>query len=176
MQYLSTLTFREAVWLFPLATLAHFLEEGRRFPSWAREHISPRYTRSHWTRVHSIGLAYAAAFSALVSAVPSRSLVFLYIAVCLAPSVFNTLFHVGATAFYRSYSPGLITALVVYPPLFLCLGELSFREGLLTPLNGLIAAVLAGGVHTLDIATSVFFVTIPRGRRTEGYPSAGGSG
>lgn len=68
------------------------------------------------------------------------------------------MFHVGATAFYGAFCPGLITALVLYPPLFSHLGQLAYREGLLTNALGLAAFLIAVVVHTLDVATSVFGV------------------
>lgn len=103
-------------------------------------------------------MAYAVAFSALVSFSPNRVIVFLFFAFCLSESELNTLFHVGATAFYGAFCPGLITALVLYPPLLSHLGQLAYREGLLTNALGLAAFLIAVVVHTLDVATSVFGV------------------
>jgi hypothetical protein len=37
----------EMVWLAPIATACHFLEEWPRFAAWARAHISSRYTNEH---------------------------------------------------------------------------------------------------------------------------------
>ena len=54
---LSSLTPREAVWLFPVAIAIHFSEEAPRFAKWARMHISPLYTDAHWRKIHGIGLA-----------------------------------------------------------------------------------------------------------------------
>jgi hypothetical protein len=67
---------------------------------------------------------------------------------------------VGATAFSGVYCPGLITALVLYPPLFWCLSQIAYREGLLTNALGKVAFLIAVVVHTVDVATSVFAVKL----------------
>jgi hypothetical protein len=40
-QFLAGLSFREAVWLFPLAFTLHVLEEIRQFTPWANRYASP---------------------------------------------------------------------------------------------------------------------------------------
>jgi uncharacterized protein with HXXEE motif len=40
-------------------------------------------------------------------------------------------FHVGASVFTRSYCPGMITAVVIYLPLFALITDLAHKEGLL---------------------------------------------
>ena len=144
------------MWLFPVATALHFLEEAPHFPDWARKHALPCYTRQRWRRIHGLGMVFAIAFCALTSIFPNRYVVFLYFALCLSESVLNGLFHVGATALSGVYCPGLITALVLYPPLFWYLSQIDHREGLLTNTLGLAAFLIAVLVHTVDVATSVY--------------------
>ena len=159
-------SFRDAVWLFPLATALHFLEEAPGFTRWASRYASPRFTFAHWARVHALGLAYALVCTALVWRFPNRTMVFLFFALCLTESVFNTVFHLAASAASRTYVPGLITALVLYPPLFWYLSRLAHREGLLEMLPGAAAFALAGVVHAFDVSNNVFFDRSPwPGRR-----------
>jgi len=66
-ELLRSLPFRQAVWLFPLATALHFLEEAPHFANWAGKYAWARYTRSRWVRIHGIGMVYVIAFSTLVS-------------------------------------------------------------------------------------------------------------
>lgn len=103
-------------------------------------------------------MVYAIAFSALVSLFPNRYIVFSFFALCFVESIFDSLFHAGATAFFGVYCPGLITALVLYPPLFWYLSSIAYREGLLTDVVGLLAFAIAGVIHAFDVATSVFGV------------------
>ena len=158
---LSTISFREAVWLFPAATTLHFLEEAPRFAKWAQAHASPLYTRSRWRKIHVIGMAYVIAFTSALVLFPNRHATFLFFALCFAQIFFNTLFHLGATLFFRSYCPGLVTALLLYPVLFWYLSSLAHRRGLLSLGAGVVACITAAVIHACDVATSVFWVKLP---------------
>ena len=156
LELLRSLPFRQAVWLFPFATALHFLEEAPHFATWASKYAWASYTSTRWKRVHGFGMVYAVAFSALVSAFPNRHIVFSFFALCFSESIFNSLFHSGATAMFGVYCPGLITALVLYPPLFWYLSSVARHEGLLSGPLGLLAFAIAGLIHVADVATSVF--------------------
>ena len=82
----------------------------------------------------------------------------------MSECVLNGLFHVGATALSGVYCPGLITALVLYPPLFWYLSQIAHREGLLTNTLGLVTFLIAAVIHTVDVVTSVFGLKL-RARR-----------
>ena len=165
-ELLGALPFRQAVWLFPFATALHFLEEAPQFANWATKYALPSYTRQRWRRIHGLGMVFAIAFCALASIFPNRYVVFLFFALCLSESVLNGLFHVGATAFSGVYCPGLITSLVLYPPLFWYLSQIAYREGLLTNTLGLVAFLIAVVIHTVDVATSGFGVKLQSHRHT----------
>jgi hypothetical protein len=135
----------------------NFLEEAPQFANWAGKYTLP-------TTPETLGedprnrddLRRCLLRSGFVLPEPRYRLPLF--AFCLSESELNTLFHVGATAFYGAFCPGLITALVLYPPLFSHLGQIAYREGLLTNALGLAAFLIAVVVHTLDVATSVFGV------------------
>ncbi|HYU45310.1 MAG TPA: HXXEE domain-containing protein [Terriglobales bacterium] len=165
-ELLRSLPFHQAVWLLPLATALHFLEEAPHFADWASRYALPGYTHQRWRRIHGLGMVFAIAFCALASIFPNRFVVFLFFALCLSESVLNSLFHVGATAFSGVYCPGLITALLVYPPLYWYLSQLAYREGLLTNTLGVVAFLIAVVIHTVDVAMSVFGVKLQSHRHT----------
>jgi len=104
-ELLRGLPFHQAVWLFPLATALHFLEEAPHFADWASKYALHDYTHQRWRRIHGLGMVFAIAFCALASIFPNRYVVFLFFALCLSESVLNSLFHVGATAFSGVYCP-----------------------------------------------------------------------
>jgi membrane protease YdiL (CAAX protease family) len=114
-ELLRGLPFRQAVWLFPLATALHFLEEAPHFADWASKYALSGYTDQRWRRIHGLGTVFAIAFCGLASMFPNRAVVFLFFALCFSESVLNSMFHMGATAFSGVYCPGLITALILYP-------------------------------------------------------------
>jgi uncharacterized protein with HXXEE motif len=154
---IEKLTFAQAVWLFCPAFVLHVLEEWPRFTGWARLHGSVRFTQRDYNVIHAAGIAASLLAALIVSRFPNRSVVFIFFAFVFTPAVlFNTLFHVGASVWTRSYCPGAITAVVIYPPLFTAITALAYREGLLD-MGALIATlVLAGVFHAWEVGHNVF--------------------
>jgi Protein of unknown function with HXXEE motif len=165
-ELLRGLPFPHAVWLFPLATALHFLEEAPHFADWAGKYAWRGYSHQRWWRIHGLGMVFAIAFCGLASMFPNRAVVFLFFSLCFSESVLNGLFHVGGTAFSGVYCPGLITALVLYPPLFWYLSQVAYREGLLTNTRGTVAFLIAVAIHAVEVATSVFGVKLRSHRKT----------
>jgi hypothetical protein len=70
--------------------------------------------------------------------------------------LWNPVFHLGTTIAYREYSPGLITALTLFPPLW----WRETRRALATERlsrRGVAAATLAGGVmHLAAVRRQVY--------------------
>ena len=156
------LHFTQAVWLFPAATTFHFLEEAPWFAEWARKYASPLYTGRPWKIIHGIGLIYVVMFSAAASLFPKPNTVFIFFALWLTEAVYNTLFHLSATVWFKAYCPGLLTATAFYPVLFWNLYGSACREGLLSSTSVYLAVATAGIIHSIDVATSVYFVSLTR--------------
>jgi len=153
----------QAVWLFPACVAVHFLEELPGFAKWARCHISPFYTDSHWRRVHSAGAAAALLSAATISIWPSPSTIFLLIAFQVAPMVFNAAFHLTASLWTRSYSPGTLSAALLFPALCSYLVWLACESRMLNPVSATAAAITGGTFHALDLMTTLFFLgRLPR--------------
>ena len=155
---LFELRIDQAIWLFPACVAVHFLEEAPAFARWARRHISPLYTDAHWRRVHSTGAVAALLGAAAVATWPSPLTVFLFIAFLLAPMVFNSVFHLSASIWARSYSPGTISATLLFPGLCTYLVWLACEARMLNPLSATAAAIMGGAFHALDLAMTVFFL------------------
>jgi uncharacterized protein with HXXEE motif len=155
-QWFFGLSFSQAVWLFPIATGLHFLEEARGFSEWAQLYALPTYDRRRWGRIHGAGMFFAIASSGLASSFPRQSIVWLFFALCFAESVWNAVFHVVATVWSREYCTGLATAVLLYPPLFLLVSESATRQGLLTVRQIAAAFCVAAVVHAVDVSSSVF--------------------
>ena len=110
------MTFRQTVWLFPLAFGLHVFEEWPGFVVWANRYASASFTRRDYVVIHLTGVVGAIVVAALLSQFSPRALVFVFFAFLFLPALFwNALFHVGATAAFRDYCPGLITAALLYP-------------------------------------------------------------
>jgi uncharacterized protein with HXXEE motif len=155
--FLSHFSFRDSVWLFPLAFMLHIGEEWPRFTIWARKYASNLYSRHDYTTIHLAGIISAFVFAAIVWRFPNRTIVFLFFAVVFAPGLFfNSVFHAGATVLARAYCPGVITALTIYLPLFVFISRLAWRERLLDPATLTLAMVIAGIFHTWEVGHNVF--------------------
>lgn len=155
--FFAALSFRQAIWLFPPTFALHVLEEVPGFTAWVRRYASPHYTQRNFIRDNGLGLLMGLLFCALLSFYSHPWLVFLFFVLCAAQSLVNILFHLGTTAAFRAYSPGLITALLPYPPLFYYLARLAVQEGLLGTAGVLWATVLAAALHAGVVAKTVFF-------------------
>ncbi len=156
-QFLSRLTFREAVWLFPFVFTLHVLEELPQFTTWAQRHASTASTRIDYIKIHLAGIVTAFIAAAVIWYFPKRTVLFIFFTFVFSPAIFyNTLFHAGATAYFGVYCPGLLTALVLYVPLYCFVSTLAFREGLLSNRLGLISFVIAGLFHAAEVGHNVF--------------------
>ena len=100
----------------------------------------------------------ALVFAAVVSLWPRPFSIFLFLALYLSPMVFNAVFHITASVFYRSYSPGAVSAALLFPTLFLYLGGLFSRAGLLRTEVAILATAIGAVVHMFDLASTTFFV------------------
>jgi hypothetical protein len=105
------------VWLFPLTYLFHAAEElwgGVGFPAWVSAFAGISVAPELFLRLNAMFLMGMVAVVFLARAVPGAG----WIVVTLAVSVaLNGLLHVAGTLLTRSYSPGVVTGLVLWVPL-----------------------------------------------------------
>jgi Protein of unknown function with HXXEE motif len=149
--------FCRAVWVFPAVFAAHVLEEAPGFAAWARRHGSTRYTQADFVRNNALGVAMTVAGSYLASRTRRPSAVFAYFAIVLTQqALFNTLFHAGATVAYREYSPGVVTAVGGFLPVWWHLTRIARREKLLTRQGALAAAGIGGAIHATAVVQQVY--------------------
>ena len=154
---ISSMTFRQSVWLFPLAYFLHVLEEFPQFTNWARRYAAPGFTMRDYLTIHLIGIIVALLASLVMWFFSNRTVIFLFFTIVFTPAVcFNILFHAGATAAFGVYCPGLITALMLYPPLFVVVSRRAISERLLTSRTALISFLVAGLLHAADVSRNVF--------------------
>lgn len=154
---ISSMTFRQSVWLFPLAYVLHVSEELPQFTNWARRYAAPGFTMRDYLTIHLIGIIVALLAPLVMWFFPNRTVIFLFFTIIFTPAVcFNILFHAGATAAFGVYCPGLITALMLYPPLFVLISRRAINERLLTSKAALISFVIAGLFHGADVSRNVF--------------------
>jgi hypothetical protein len=151
--------FHHAVCLFPIAYTLHVLEELPHFTSWAQQYANAGFTMRDYVTIHLTGIVVALMAPLLVRHFPNRIVVFLFFTFVFTPAAFfNIIFHAAATAAFGVYSPGLLTAMTIYPITFFVISRQAFRERLMSNRVALISFVLAGLFHTADVAHNVFKV------------------
>ena len=150
-------TFRRLVWLFPIAYVLHVLEELPHFTGWAREYANASFTMRDYLTVHITGGVVAIAAPLLIRYFPPRVVIFLFFTFVFTPAVFfNIIFHAGATVVFGTYSPGLLTALTIYPVTFFVVGRQALRENLMGSRAAMNSFLLAGLFHAADVSHNVF--------------------
>lgn len=111
-----SLPFRRAVWLAPLAYCVHIAEEAPQFAQWVSAHFAPRFTMLRFALNNAFAMVVLVSLTALVSRAPTRTTAFLFFVWVYFQILWNALFHAGSTAWFGAYSPGLMTAVVLYVP------------------------------------------------------------
>jgi hypothetical protein len=106
-----------AVWLFPVTYIVHLLEEyfiGGGFPVWAQRALGIQLSNREFVAWNAFALAIMCAGALLVSRHPR----FQFIEIALAIAVLgNVAAHVFGSLATWTYSPGLITSVLVWIPL-----------------------------------------------------------
>lgn len=148
---------RRSAWLVPAVFALHVAEEAPGFTRWARRHASPRYSQREFVRNNAAGLALTLAGTAALARRPTRPVVFAYFATVLTQqALWNTVFHAATTVAYRAYSPGLVSAVGGFLPLWWGLSRHARRAGLLPARAELGAAAIGGAIHATAVAQQVY--------------------
>jgi hypothetical protein len=151
--------FEREAWLYPAAVVAHVAEEAPGFTKWARRFASPRYSERDFLTINAAAIATALAGTALVTRVADRRVQALWWTTLLTQqSLWNAAFHVGTTAAWRTYSPGLVTSVALGPPLWYRLTRLALAEGRLTRRAAAVGLAAAAALHAAAVAQQVFYV------------------
>lgn len=146
-------------WLVPAAFLAHCAEELPRFPRWATAHFGTTTTRFYLAS-HCVLVPLVVASGARGSGRPEDSgAAFLATSVAAALGS-NAVFHIGTTALFRQYSPGLVTAVSAMLPASTYVISRSRGDRLLTD-EQLVGALLAGNALA-GAAVASLYVDMPR--------------
>ena len=103
------------VWLFPLAYALHVMEEWLGgFPEWLALITGDGISRQTFVAINTI--AFAAMLVAVRAATKREEHGWLAIAIATLTLV-NGLLHILGTLFTGTYSPGLVTGIILYLPL-----------------------------------------------------------
>jgi len=149
-KFLKSAPFRQIVWVGPLAYGVHIAEEFWRFPEWASTYFAPGFTPHRFVVSNAIIMLLLVGLTALVSAVRVRAADFVYFCWISGQLFSNALFHMGTTAYFGAYSPGVLSAILLYLPICYFIARAADREGRLTNIGGIGALIVgAAGMGSL---------------------------
>ena len=144
----------------PAVFLVHDAEEILTVEPWLRAHraelpavVQPLTAVSTEQFALAVGMLFVGFLAAAVHAVGQArrghvSVPFMIIAGALVANGFT---HLAQAAYFRSYTPGVVTALLLVLPYGYCLGARLLAAGLVTQ-RALIGAVAVGAVAQIPIA------------------------
>ncbi len=149
-RFLQTAPFRRVVWVAPIAYAVHILEEFWRFPLWVNSHFTPGYTTATFVIANAIIMVALVGLTATVSVLRANAADFLYFCWLSGQLFHNALFHLGTTAYFGVYSPGLLSAILLYLPVSYYIARAAHRENRIGNTGGFAAlAVGAAGMFSL---------------------------
>lgn len=154
--------FETFLWALPLAYALHIPEEFLAgFPAWMRENMhSDMDNQGFWL---NNGLFMAILLSLSVWASRSRSWLsaFVFLSWASGNLFWNFIFHVVTTIYADSYSPGLVSAALLYYPIALWAGFLAIRSGRLSSPAVAGAFAIGGGLMLFVIWSSLWKFQLP---------------
>lgn len=137
-------TFYRLIWLMPASFAAHISEEWiGGFPAWVSHIAGGQMSRQAFIENNAFFMAVLLLLTFFASYARSRWTAFVLISWASANLFWDFLFHLGATPFWGVYSPGLITATLLYFPVSFFVARAALEEGVL-PKGELIGASATG--------------------------------
>jgi hypothetical protein len=127
---LSRLSFERAQWAFPFVVAVHNLEEAVWLPGfWQNRSWHLPISTSEF-RIASGLVAILAYFLTYLSVRDGEKSVGAYMmASFCAIMLLNAIWHIAATAYLRTYAPGVVTAVLLVLPVTIYLLRRALREG-----------------------------------------------
>lgn len=130
---MGNMPFNTALLLAPLAYAIHHGEEhlAFNFRAWRLRYFPDNNaltTEAVLVTLISVCLVYLL----LHATIRTRITAWVVMTFLMATQVHNALFHLGGTLWFNDFSPGLITAMLLYLPVNLVIARAALMEGLVT--------------------------------------------
>jgi hypothetical protein len=143
----SRISFQTSLLFAPLAYALHHIEEHIffNFREW-RTRYFPDNNQIPTEAVVCLLMAVTLVYLILHSIRQSRASVLSILIFLMATQVHNLLFHLGGTIVFRDFSPGTITAVLLYLPVNLVILRKASEEGWINWKSGVILFLLGGAM------------------------------
>lgn len=143
---MSRLPFSTALLLAPLVYAIHHAEEHLlfNFRAWRLRYFADNNALST-EAVLVVLMSVSMVYLLLYATIRTKVTVWVAITFLMATQVHNAIFHLGATIVFRDFSPGLITAMVLYLPANWLIAHAALKEDWVSP-RQLGVIFVAGGI------------------------------
>lgn len=126
---MNKITFKISLLFAPLAYAIHHIEEHMllNFRAWRLLYFpdsNPLSTEAVFVILTAITLVYIILHSIVENKASAQSAILFL----MATQVNNVIFHAGGTIVFKHFSPGLITAVLLYIPVNVLIGHKALRE------------------------------------------------
>ena len=140
----NLMRFERFLWALPLAYAVHIPEEFfAGFPAWMSRHMHADMDNQGFWLNNSLFMAILLSLSLWASRSRSSLAAFVFLSWASGNLFWNFIFHVVTTVYADSYSPGLVSASLLYYPVAIWAGVLALRDGRLG-LRGVLGAFAIG--------------------------------
>jgi len=154
--------FERFVWLFPAVYALHIVEEyGTGFPAWMTRHMHASMDNPGFLLNNALFMAILLATTAWASLSRSRLSAFVFLSWASGNLFWNFIFHLVTTLQADSYSPGLVTASLLYYPVSLWGGALAVRQERLTVFGVLGAFAIGAALMMFVIWAGLWHFHLP---------------
>ncbi len=147
---MNKITFKISLLFAPLAYAAHHFEEMIifNFREWRSLYFAdsnPLSSEAVFVILTAITLIYIILHYIFENRATAMSIILFF----MATQVNNILFHAGGTLVFGHFSPGLITALLLYLPVNVIICMKALKEGWVSPVSLVILFVAGGALFWL---------------------------
>jgi hypothetical protein len=138
-------SFRKVVWLMPAAYFLHIVEEYvGGFPAWVTQDVHGSFDDTAFA-VNNVAFMLVLLTLVYVNYRKSTALRGVLLMVFASANLFwDALFHLFMTPILDRYSPGLVTAMLLYYPICILVAAVVIKDKILTPRQFVLA--LLGGL------------------------------
>ena len=141
---MGNLRFERFLWMMPAVYALHILEEYfTRFPAWMSQHMHASMDNAGFVLNNSLFMAILVSLAVWASRSHSKLAAFAFLAWASGNLFWNFVFHLVTTVIADSYSPGLVTAALLYYPVSIWGAVLAVRQGRLG-IAGVVGAFAVG--------------------------------
>ncbi|HYG87271.1 MAG TPA: HXXEE domain-containing protein [Azospirillum sp.] len=151
------LRFHRLIWLMPAAFAPHIVEEyGTGFPDWVTHTLGGAMTGGAFLMNNAVFMAILVGLTAWAALRPSPLSAFVLLSWASGNLFWNFVFHLATTVLYDRFSPGLITAVLLYFPISLAVGWAALSERVLSRVAFAGAVSIGGGLMLFVIWAGLF--------------------